>query len=1000
MQGRNMRKLMVILFLCSVVSAQNPYRTINRFNAGELSPLLSAREDLAKYQSGCSIMENLIPIPQGGAQKRPGTKYITEVKTSSLATRIIPFEFSTTQSYIIEVGNQYMRFYKDSSQIIYDNISFGANPSGDFAVGATMTGATSGATAIVVAKVSTQVYTIKYEQGSWTDGEVINCGGENVDCAGGFPTTATGTTPVEISTDFLTAELFDIQFTQSADVLYLVHSNHAPSKLLRYSHDYWKLEDIDFKGRPFLDDNTEEITITPPSPPTDVTSGETFSASDIESATYNADKAFDDISTGYNGWYTFGDVTNEWIKVQFGAQKTITKIRIQPCTLINYSVRNVRYCKLQGSNNDSDWTDISAIKWIGRCAVYNTDEIEIEQINNYTDWVEIEFTNSTAYTYYRLWCHSNWGNATRLGIKEIEMMESLGTTYTASSPIFTSEDVDTYWKIVHPIAQTITEASFSDVDDVTSNVTIQKGRGYDFTVTGTWDGTIALQKSYDTGTNWEDILTTSGGVNITNSGTEDDDDAIYRAKFVDDNSGTAVITFVARTINLDGIIKVYEYTDTTNVKAVVISSLGGTIATEEWAEGAWSDEKNYPQVVTFFEERLIFGNTTNQPDTIWGSVTGDYENMLEGADDDDAITFTLSSNRVNAIQWLIGKNKILIGTSGAEWTLAGSSDEPLTPSNVKAEQQSAYGSANLQATLANESILFFQRGAEKMRELAYNWESDSYVAPDMTILASFVADGGIVDTAFQKTPDSILWCVRNDGELPVFSYERNENVTAWSRMVTADSTGDSDFESVAVISGSPEDEVWVVVKRTMAGVNSGNPVRYIEQFQPRDFGSDADDAYYVDCGITYDDSATTTITGLTHLIGETVTVLADGAVQNSQVVDGSGEITITSASTVQVGLAYEVHLRTMPLSWVAEGMTIQGRMKRISEVIASWYKSGDFQVGRDTSTLETISISGQTTAQDRVTFPPGYDRDGYVYVYQRSPEPLTLLAVMIEFSVP
>ncbi len=97
--------------------ADNPYRSLHNFNAGELTPLLNAREDLAKFQSGCSVMENLIPIPQGGAEKRPGTKYIAEVKTSSLKTRLLPFEFSTSQSYIIEAGNQYMRFYTDGAQV-------------------------------------------------------------------------------------------------------------------------------------------------------------------------------------------------------------------------------------------------------------------------------------------------------------------------------------------------------------------------------------------------------------------------------------------------------------------------------------------------------------------------------------------------------------------------------------------------------------------------------------------------------------------------------------------------------------------------------------------------------------------------------------------------------------------------------------------------------------------------------------------------------------------
>jgi hypothetical protein len=286
-----------------------------------------------------------------------------------------------------------------------------------------------------------------------------------------------------------------------------------------------------------------------------------------------------------------------------------------------------------------------------------------------------------------------------------------------------------------------------------------------------------------------------------------------------------------------------------------------------------------------------------------------------------------------------------------------------------------------------------------MRELAYNWELDSYVAPDMTILANLVTNDGIDDTAFEKTPDSILWCVRNDGELPVFSYERGENITAWSRLVTqtnlAGTLTDSDFESVVRIHGDPEDEVWVIVERTI----DSSTVRYIEQFQPRDFGSEAEDAYYVDCGITYDGSSSSQITGLDHLVGQTVYVLGDGNALSTEIVSSSGHVDIDSAVTkAQIGLGYEVHMRTMPLNLIG-GVTIQGRMKKIGEVVANWYESGDFSIGKNADTLETYSITGQTTNQDKKTFPPGYDRNGYIYIYQQSAEPLTLLGVTAEFQV-
>lgn len=1220
----------ILLLLCSIAAAQDkPYRILNSFNAGELTPLLSAREDLAKYQSGCSLIENLFPLPQGGAQKRPGTKYVATVKDANYATPLVSFEYSTEQSYIIELGNEYMRFYKDGGQIKYTDISFGADPSGDFAEGATMTGADSNTTAIVVAEVSTQVYTIKYEQGTWTDGEIISCGDANVDCAVGYPTTTASSTPVEISTDFSHSELYSIQFTQSADVLYFVHPNHPPQKLSRYSHDHWILEDIVFDRPPFLSENTTDITITPSTSATDVTSGETYSESTKWSVDHAAAYAFDDVSTGVNGWATAdGEASDQWIKVDFGAgdEKTIVRVKLQPLRSIAWFHRGPKYWKLEGSPNDIDWTKIPASSWNAFCQVYDTNEVEGDDIGNYTNWMDVSFTNSTPYRYYRIWVHSNWGGDV-VAVKEIEMFETAGNTYTANADLFTSDHVGSYWQITHTVEANVIEGSMDAVDACSADLEMQLGRNVRLITDGSWVGTIALQKSYDDGDTWKDVTThtlkSNVGSNLDFSGEETEDDAIYRVIMLTITGATACdYTLTAESIDVDGVIKITSCTSPTTVTATTIHALGGTTATKYWAEGAWSDKRGYPRTTTFFQDRLFFGGNNYDPQTIWGSKTGDYYNMKAGAEDDDALKFTISSRQINSIQWLIGKGKLLIGTSGAEWTMSGSTDEPITPSNVKAEQQSIYGSASLQANLANESVLFFQRGARKMRELAYNWELDSYVAPDMTILAKEVTGDGITDSSFQQIPDSILWCIRDDGEIATFSYERKEMITSWSRQIT-----DGDFESGAIIHGDPEDEVWVSVKRTI----DGSDVRYIEYFSTRDFNSDVNDAFYVDCGISYDGSETNKVNGLDHLKGKTVAILADGEVHPSRSVlsdencvahwamndnaatatvadsvgshngtykdgdgdvntdtgsvtgkingaldfdgdeyvevadhndfsfgDGTddspfgisawiymddaadfpivskiatnnyeyalyvntsklqcfiskldvsayqgrkyntalstgqwyhivmtydgrggatahdgiklyvdaakkddtddnfgtygamdngtaavgigrsevyangkidnvmifnkelsqaeisalyysgngtedvGEITLDySASKIHVGLPYTVQLKTMPLSWLAQGMTIQGRIKRINGIIPRWFESGDFYFGKDVDHKEIVSIDRMTTDETShlKTFPPGYGRGGQVYIYQRSPEPLTLLSLAIEFQI-
>jgi hypothetical protein len=486
-----------------------------------------------------------------------------------------------------------------------------------------------------------------------------------------------------------------------------------------------------------------------------------------------------------------------------------------------------------------------------------------------------------------------------------------------------------------------------------------------------------------------------GDRNVSTTGTEDEATASYRVILLDDDGAEVIqVHFSTDATEHVGIVQITSVVSPTSAIGTVLTTLASTDATHRWSEGSWSNYRGWPRAVTFFEDRLTFGGNYSQPDTIWASVIADYENMTAGPDDDEAMLFTLSSRQVNVIEWMVGKNNLIIGTSGAEWTLRGGTDEPLTPSNVKAEHQSTHGSANLQAVLASESVLFFQRGAKKMRELAYNWETDAYVAPDMTLLVPEVTGDGITDMAYQKTPNSILWCVKENGELAIFVYERKELITSWSRFIT-----DGLFESVAVINGDPEDQVWVSVKRTMAGVNQGTAVRYIEYFSARDFGTDPCDAYFVDSGITYDSMATTTITGLTHLEAETVAVLGDGAIQTSQTVAG-GQITITSAATVQAGLPFTVQMQTMPLSFLGAGSSILGRIKRISGLTAEYYNSGDFDYGVSATNRYTISVDGMDSdITVRKTFPAGYGKRGQVFIYQQSPEPFTLVSLGLDFEV-
>jgi hypothetical protein len=291
--------------------------------------------------------------------------------------------------------------------------------------------------------------------------------------------------------------------------------------------------------------------------------------------------------------------------------------------------------------------------------------------------------------------------------------------------------------------------------------------------------------------------------------------------------------------------------------------------------------------------------------------------MTPGADDDDALSYTLAADQVNAIRWLMPARALMVGTVGGEWRVSASStDDPITPTNISIKRQTTYGSANIQAVFVGHAVLYVQRSQRKLRELAYNLEIDGYVSPDMTLLSEHITSPGITNMAFQQEPDNILWLVRSDGALLSFTYNRGQEVMSWGRHIT-----DGEIESVACIPGTNQDELWISVKRTINSVTK----RYVEYMVDTDWGTDQEDCFCVDSGLTYSGVATSTLSGLGHLEGKTVAVLANGAVHPSKTVE-SGQITLDYEVTkAHVGLAYTSKLQTMRLEAGSATGNAQGK---------------------------------------------------------------------------
>ena len=565
---------------------QFPMKT--NFSAGEWSPLLKGRIDLDAYINAADLLNNIFVVPQGGAQRRGGTKYIANTKTDGKA-RLVRFEFSVTQAYILEFTNLLVRFYKDEAII------------------------------------------------------------------------ETGGSPVEVVTPYTTADVVNLNFTQSADTLYIVHEDHEPAKLTRTSDIAWTLTDINFLPPPFVPINTTSKTLAA--------------------------------------------------------------------------------AALTGS----------------------------------------------------------------------------GITITASAAEFTAADVGTVWQFSELLAARF----FLWRKGLIINIGDYRYFGENLYIS-------------------TNAATTADDAPVHLKGTESDGAVTWR--YV--NSGFGYGTCVT-------------FTDTTHIDIDIDVELpfGYTAGHTDWARAQWTSDDGYPKTVAFFEERLWFGGSPAQTQRLWASVSGDFENFTTGELADASLEYTISSDRINAIQWISPGKVLAIGTSGGEFILSASSlEESVTPTNIRIVRESNYGSSAIPPVRPSNTVMFLQRSNRKIREMEYNFEKDAFESPDLSLLAEHMIDSGVLAMAVQQDPQQIIHMINNDGELIAFTYLKEQVVNAWTRQIlggVSDALGaDAIVESVSILPAEDavHDQIWLIVQRWI----NGGLERHVEVIQPGLLPTDVvEDSFFVDAGVSF-----------------------------------------------------------------------------------------------------------------------------------------------------
>jgi hypothetical protein len=455
-----------------------------------------------------------------------------------------------------------------------------------------------------------------------------------------------------------------------------------------------------------------------------------------------------------------------------------------------------------------------------------------------------------------------------------------------------------------------------------------------------------------------------------------------------------------------GYVRITAYTSPTAVTADVIERLpsqtvGSTLATTRWAFSEWSTANGWPTDVAFFRERLWWGRKQQA----WGSVSADFEDFsprnFGEVTADMAISITLVSGKINSIQWMSGDEELLCGTAGGEFTVGElTNGDPIGPGNVRVRLISSYGSRAIQPIKNGDATMFIQRSGLKARDVSYDELNYKYKGSDATVLAEHITASGVINIAFAQEPDPIVWGIRADGKLIGFTWNNEQDVRGWHRQPIG---GDGFVESLAVMPAAEGDrnELWLVVRRTINGVTK----RYVEYMEhPWRLGDAQSSSFYMDCGLTYNGAPTKTISGLGHLEGMTVDILADGAPAPQETVTG-GVITLQrAASIVNIGLPCPCRWRSMRIEAGAGDGTSQGKTKRIHKAVLRFLNTGGGKYGSRSDNLDALQFRSASDPMSApvplfsgdkvVTWPEGYNGDGYLMYENDQPTPATLIAYM------
>lgn len=921
------------------------------FNAGEFAPSMIARQDSDKYAKGLAKCRNFLIEPQGPVMNRPGFVFVNKAKTAETAVRLIPFVFSTSQTMVLEFGDHYIRFHTQGRTLM---------------------------------KSATQ------------------------------PEAKEGDVPYEVETPYSAKDIFDIHYVQSADVLTLVHPNYAPRELRRYSITDWRLVEVkfisDLKAPTNIsvvqtindkvtnkEDYEREYAVTALSEDgkfeTEISETKTIKCNPYGDGAYNtiswtASEGADKYRVYRNEggiWAYIGETNKLSIRDEnITADSSITPPRYDD---VFQSAKGI--ASVDVTNGGSGYPSSG----IGKVVIrddWNPGIFDFQKSIHCAKNGQLSGWSAPKISGLSITGEINISVEDEAGVGKGAVLKGVYKDYTYSYT--TREEGPASDKQYYYGSGVVRELTRIEVinpgsDYVKPKLTFTVGCSCSYTQSSDLDSAQIVGLMNDTKLQYLGLSPKPVGNPDINKVFEAKPEANVELVVEDSTGYGAELEAVVKDGKIIKVIVVNGGMNYSNPQIKIISPSGsGAVLTPNVGKTG-----DYPSAVTYFEQRRWFGGSPNKPNNIWATKTGTESNMTYSlpSQDTDRINVAIASRNADRVRHLVPLQQLMLLTPSAEWRVSPLNSDAITPSSMSVRPQSYIGANNVQPLVISSQMVYAADRGGHLRELGYNYQAGGYISNDMCLTAAHLFDGKkIVDLAYAKAPIPIIYAVSSDGRIIAMTYVPEQMVGACSTIET-----EGTFESVCVVAEGDEDVLYAVVKRTIGD----SEARFIERMNEQKFSS-LKDCIYLDCAGTYRGEEKTEITGIHWLEGMTVRILADGSLENDQVVKDGKIVLAQPASIVHVGLPYSSELKTLPIP----GEFGTGIRKNVRKVFFSVVNSSSIKAGPSFESLSEYQPRGRELAGDPpmlvtddldISVKPNWNPTGQICVRQENPLPLKVCSM-------